>query len=187
MIKHIFLDMDGVLCDFHKAALALHGKTIEDIPLGEWDLSVWMGISYDQLWEPINKDPDFWTNLEPFDHVAELVVWLDRLKKRGVEWRVLTAPARDPQCFAQKVMWLRKYLGHRAGKVIMTGDKWLLAQPCRLLIDDADHNVKPFREHGGTAVLWPARWNSNHLYLNCLSPLGYVQSAVEYALSERNQ
>ena len=48
----------------------------------------------------------------------------------------------------------------------------LCAQAGALLIDDSDHNVIQFRNHGGQAILFPQIWNSNH---HLPDPLAHVE------------
>lgn len=37
-----------------------------------------------------------------------------------------------------------------------------MRRPGRVLIDDNDTNCAKWREHGGTAILFPQPWNSDH-------------------------
>lgn len=160
-MKHILVDMDGVLCDFFGAALSLWGFDSANYPAQEWEIANVLGISVSDFWGTIDKVPDFWRNIQPYPWTADLIEFLDGT---GARWKVLTHAWRDPQCAAQKVEWLQKNICRDFDRFSLDGscDKYLLAGPGRLLIDDSDKNVSSFIAHGGSAVLFPQRWNSLH-------------------------
>jgi hypothetical protein len=45
---------------------------------------------------------------------------------------------------------------------MLGSQKWLMAKPEHILIDDSDENCTLFRENGGQAVIVPRVWNSLH-------------------------
>lgn len=59
-----------------------------------------------------------------------------------------------------RARWLKRGTGYR--KCYFVDDKHELAKPGRLLIDDADHHVEDFRDHGGEAILFPSIHNARH-------------------------
>ena len=54
--------------------------------------------------------------------------------------------------------------------------KYLLAKPDVVLIDDQHKNIDLFREHGGQAILFPQPWNENYAITD---RIGYVKSELE--------
>lgn len=153
----IFLDMDGVVADFVKAACAAHGRTTDDV--SHWDFFTKWGINEDQFWEPVNAGGrEFWANLEPFPWFDELV---GMVKSADPDFFILTKPSRQASCLAGKLDWIHRHFGKRFRNYIFTPNKSPLAAPGRLLIDDSDENVDGFLRHGGAAYLFPQPWNRN--------------------------
>lgn len=158
---HVFLDMDGVLCDFVSAAMEMHGKFYDaaTYPKGEWGIEKVLGISKTQFWKEINGNVGFWESLKAFDHTNQLMT---TAYAAGKSVSILTAAARDPSgaCHSGKVRWMAHFGRH--APLITCEDKWLLSAPGRLLIDDNDTNCAKWREKGGDAILFPQPWNSLH-------------------------
>ena len=72
---HILLDMDGVIANFHLAALHALGKErlLESWPIGEWSIPKVLGILEDDFWAAINSVSDFWFRIEPYPWLHELI------------------------------------------------------------------------------------------------------------------
>lgn len=86
----IYIDMDGVLCDFVKAKLEALARN------------------------PDNKFPQceygFFTNLEPIEGAIKAVKWL--MASRDFEVYILTAPSLpNPMCYTEKRVWIEKHFG----------------------------------------------------------------------------
>lgn len=153
----IFLDMDGVCCDFVGAACALFNKSPRPWSHRELWVHGHIGITYAALWEQINsRGPTFWIHLEAYEFFDDLYRTARRCAQEVI---FLTDPSGEPACAAGKIQWLRNNAGPDA-KFIITKEKHLLAAPGRLLIDDGDANVARFEAAGGRAILWPQPWNA---------------------------
>ena len=152
----IFLDMDGVLCDFFGAwAQRLGGSTG-----ASWEYI--KTLSRDQTEASIRdlaRDPqqveDFFANIEPLSGGQQIVKLLGRLH---VPFTILSAPLDGYNADASirgKKQWLAQH-GLDSVPKIFTRDKYLYAtQPdgtANILVDDYGKNVRAWREHGGTAV-----------------------------------
>ncbi len=159
MIKHILVDMDGVLADFLSASLSLWDFDPKDYPANTWEIADVLGISMSDFWGTIDKVPTLWRDLKPYPWVGELIALLN---DSGVPWSTLTTPSRNPLCAAQKIEWMREHIEPNFTNYMIGKQKYLMASPGHLLIDDYDKNVDSFREHGGQAILFPQRWNSAH-------------------------
>lgn len=153
----IFLDMDGVLCDFVSAAFRVHGKEFkpEAYPRGVFNLETVIGCSTAEFWHRIdNAGEDFWTNLEPYPWAKELtneLLALDRVI-------IATSPSHSPNSYSGKRKWLIR-MGFSRLQSMFGSSKQLMARPGRWLVDDAEHNISAWRDEGGRAVIVPQPWN----------------------------
>ena len=166
-----FLDLDGVLANFVDGALKELGIT-ENYTVGPgYNIEEWEGVNLTtrQFWSVVDKTNEkFWLDLEPYPWTFEL---FDLCKEYSDEVYFLTSPARNPYCSAGKMQWIIKHFPKMRRNTILTPQKHLLAGPNRFLIDDSEHKVDPFTDHGGTGILFPQPWNR-------LASCG--QSKVEY-------
>ena len=153
----IFLDMDGVLCDFITPAMALHGRAFspDAWPKGEWDVAKVLGISVRDFWKKISMQGElFWVGLKPYPWAHDLVNELLKLD----QVIIATAPSRAASCYAGKRAWLMNNgFGDLAS--MFGSEKHLLSQCGRTLIDDGIHNTEAWEKSGGRAVLVPQPWN----------------------------
>jgi 5'(3')-deoxyribonucleotidase len=176
-VDHILIDMDGVLCDFLSPVLDLFGFPMDEYPAGEWNVEDVLRVSKDDVWRCISEVKDFWLNLKPYPWYYDL---LDRINRTRIPWTVATKPARDPECAKQKIQWMKKHIQPEFGRYMVGRQKFLLAGPGRLLIDDSDENVNRFVECGGQAILLPQRWNSRHDYTG--DKMAFLNAALETVL-----
>jgi 5'(3')-deoxyribonucleotidase len=166
----ILLDMDGVLCNWHQAAMALFNVQMKDLkmePPLKYDICHWIGsvlsreVKQEELKERIDNCHNFWLNLNPYPWYHNLYVRLSEVADVVI--------STSPNIFAngvaqQKMEWLNNYFGGIIkNKHCMIGEKkHLMADSAHMLIDDAESNVTNFRQHGGAAILFPQPWNGLH-------------------------
>jgi 5'(3')-deoxyribonucleotidase len=116
-MKRVFVDMDGVLCDFRKGVinnvLAPANKTEAEFPQSR------LG---------------FFILLEPIEGAIKAV---NELQKKYDVW-ILTRPSfYNLHCYTEKAIWVRKHLGYEMQKkLILAGDKSLIIGD--YLIDDTN-------------------------------------------------
>jgi 5'(3')-deoxyribonucleotidase len=173
----VLLDMDGVIADFVAGACAHHGIANPwDRPemLGEWDFMKALpeGMSATTFWGSLGLD--FWANLDKTSEADELVEYLEqRFGEENI--CILSSPCLTPGCVEGKLLWIKKHYPRLARSYLFGPRKEFCARPNTLLIDDLDHNVWKFREHGGAAILFPRPWNSSHRFPRDIRP------ALEFA------
>jgi 5'(3')-deoxyribonucleotidase len=154
-VPDIFLDLDGVCCDFAGAAAAACGHPTHRID--KWDFFSDFGMTVDEFWKAVDaKGGAFWENLKEHAWFPSLY---SCLCKQGPVY-FISAPSRSPNCLWGKQRWLQNRLGTDFTNYIFTQHKHLFAAPGRILIDDSEKNVQEWREAGGTALLFPQPWNS---------------------------
>jgi 5'(3')-deoxyribonucleotidase len=110
----LYIDMDGVLCNFFKAALeALRKNPEQKYPQSQWG---------------------FFLKLEEIPGAIEAV---NKLNEKYDIW-ILTRPSfHNVNCFTEKAQWIWDHLGFdMVKKTIMAGDKSLLKGD--YLIDDTN-------------------------------------------------
>lgn len=110
--KRIYVDLDGVLCNFYKAAK----KALTDNPLQKYPQSQW----------------GFFLKLEEMSGAIES---FKKLQEKYDVW-ILTRPSfRNVNCYTEKAQWVWDHLGYDVlEKTILCGDKSLLKGD--YLIDD---------------------------------------------------
>jgi 5'(3')-deoxyribonucleotidase len=162
--KTIFLDQDGILAAFTTSVIkqlnSVTGDTVtlEDVVGNcDWNLEKMWGMTQKEWWQSIDRNPNFWLEIEPFPWAKKLY---ENLKYFADEVIILTAPSLSEHCIPHKIRWLQKHLGVPRKDIIPAHKKYLFARSDTLLIDDAKHNCDPFIENGGNAVLIPSDWNT---------------------------
>ena len=161
MKKKIFLDMDGVLCDFSRGYIEHYGMdfAIEDIAYWGYALDVWKnsGKRVRDFWNGL--DVAFWQNLErtpECDQILELV--------SSYKPVLLTAPplgSSSWQAVAGKTMWIQSNLRDYfyEGRFLIGPAKEYCAGPDSILIDDCQDNCVKWETEGGKAIMVPRPWN----------------------------
>ena len=152
----IYLDMDGVCCDFYGAALQAIGHPGE--ATGKWNFYKGFGLTTDQFWAIIHsKGEAFWADMPEYPWFGDLY---DSLCRQG-DVLFLTSPSQDPACASGKMKWLQSRFSREFDNFIFARrpHKHLLATPSAWLIDDHTATVKRFVEAGGNGILFPRPWN----------------------------
>ena len=149
----VWLDMDGVLCDWFAATCELHGYDPAQYPADTWDIAGVFGITTKQLFRPMTTDWWAWLKPTPEYH------WLREILRYRRDVAILTTPY-DERSRQGKEFWA---MLNWPGPQLMfadDGDKARFARPGDVLLDDCDHNVEAWRAAGGVGILVPRRWNS---------------------------
>jgi len=158
-----FVDMDGVIVDFHNYFQAWFNNPahVEFIP-GDWGTTdrycEATGISKSHFWSTLKSD--FWASM-PWtpDGLAILMVCESVFGPENV--CILSSPANEESAHG-KICWFKRQLPNylKEGRVYLGRDKRFVAAPLSVLIDDGDHNIDRYRQWGGLGLLVPRFWNS---------------------------
>jgi hypothetical protein len=135
---NIYVDMDGVLCNFDK-------KAKETLGVGSLE-----EVDFDSksTWDKINEaGEEYWSTMEWNPGGKKL--W-DSVKKYNPT--ILSAPSKDKSCITGKKKWVREHLGDSV-PVILEKDKHLHSEPGNVLIDDLPKNINPWNKKGGEGIL----------------------------------
>jgi len=153
----IFVDMDGVLCDFITAAFSAHGERFdpEKYPRGEFECEKILGVTTSEFWRRVDFGGEaFWENLDPYPWALDLVKELQQIDRVVIA----TSPSRSPASYSGKRRWLQK-MGMCRIDSMFGAQKWLMSRPGRTLVDDGEHNTTAWTREGGTSILIPQPWN----------------------------
>lgn len=165
--KTIYLDMDGVICNFTEGLLAAHNRHdllkrhYADTYPKDWMMEGELGTE-EELWEPVDAlGEPFWENLNPLKEMEHILTILD---ESHINWYLCTHARNTPFSFSGKIKWIHKHLGKDFDRLIMCKVKSKLANPNTLLIDDSSDNCRKFIKAGGNAFAYPQPHNENSEY-----------------------
>jgi hypothetical protein len=144
-VTKLYLDMDGVLCNFEKRFTDLYGKDA----LGSRDRK-----NFTTNWPNFIMDGNF-ESLEWFPGGKELLDFI----QNETDWEVEILSSSGGEKFhsevaAQKVMWLcDKGIPYKANIVPGRKHKTAYATPETILIDDTEDIIVNFNAAGGLGIL----------------------------------
>ena len=159
----IYLDMDGVICDFVGGLIRAHNRDDllerykkKEYPI-TWNMEGELG-SEEELWVPCDyMGSNFWRELEPYPSYERVIEILD---ESGIDWYICSHARNDHESYAGKIEWIHDYLGIDFENIILTKHKHLLAHDKALLIDDNITNCVNFINNGGRVYKWKQPWNT---------------------------
>lgn len=139
----LYLDMDGVLCDFNSKVKELRvGTTRED--------------KITKLANSTGKEVfDFFRSLKPLPGGTEILKFC---RSNKINFTILSAPLRGPfqkYSIIGKKDWLDQHIPGASKTAIFTSEKYLYATykgTTNVLVDDLDKNIIPWDERGGIAI-----------------------------------
>lgn len=153
MIKSIFVDMDGVLCDFFGRYLDLYGKAEENDD--ELSKNKQKEIRKKRYHDFI--DSQQFASLDPMPDFEQAMVFLNRLKKDfGIAIYILSSTSNEDyfdSISGQKKKWLKDH-AVKFEAIFVPGKrhKRMYAGAGNILIDDTLSNVEDWNNNGGIAI-----------------------------------
>lgn len=169
----VFLDIDGVLADFVGGVCKrLNAANPYDniCNWGEFDIVKLLGVEPHFFWSQLGYA--FWRSLRPTDEYLRILNAVHDFTDNIV---LCTSPCKTIGCMDGKEEWVRLYLPNNADSIVFSRQKWRLAAPGKLLIDDCERNCFLWEVGGGKAILVPRRWNS----LARVDTVEYVKGALQ--------
>ncbi|KKM77355.1 hypothetical protein LCGC14_1370950 [marine sediment metagenome] len=146
----LFVDLDGVLVDWHRTLRELTGiENLNDLPKKEFWRAV--GIA-------AKKGRKLWYESEKTHDADQL--W-DYVK--GYDPTILTAGATSiKSSYQEKRDWVRDNLGSEWKVIVVDGgrEKYKYAAPNHILIDDRSVSVDPWVDAGGIGILHTSAKNT---------------------------
>lgn len=179
----LYLDMDGVLTNFVLATAEIFG--FQESQLSDWNIYEHIGVTEEHFWAEIDShSPRFWAEMPEYPWALSLYSALNEVPDS--ELYICTAPSRDPNCIKGKLMWIQKRLGDRFNNYVITPHKGLLADEESILIDDRIKNCVDFHKAGGTAIVFPQKWNVDEEHIP-RHRKDYILENVLHVIEKRNE
>src|SRR5258708_2072308 len=122
----VWIDLDGVLVDFVGGAKKIHNKENVQLPLGQWEIAPYFGLSNNAFWKPIGRD--FWAELQFCSDAMEILGIIE--STFGFEnCCLLSAPNKDVDCASGKIQWIANNLPSywHANKYCICSNKEMVA------------------------------------------------------------
>jgi len=173
------LDMDGVCCDWVSAALRTLGREefIDNWTPGIKGIEALTGKPKSIFWTELeSQGSQWWRDLEEYTWFRELY---DLLASEG-DVVFCTSPNLDPSSLKGKVGWIQDRFDKFFRDYIITNQKYHVAGPNTVLVDDNDKQCANFKKHGGEYILFPQLWNDTHLDADAQqNKIKYVQNKIK--------
>lgn len=135
MSRQIYVDMDGVLADFHSHYEKHFGLRPDDYLLNV-------------DWKAVGTIKDFYLNIPPMPEMWEL--WDYLAPHRPI---ILTGiPRSVPDAISNKEGWVKKHLPSATVICCLSNEKYKYCFPCDILIDDRDRYKQLWVDAGGVWI-----------------------------------
>lgn len=191
----VYLDMDGVVTDFHTAYAKLYNLQYNYNSPAERDIN---GVrvlkndyyhlqrmsctSFDLSVFHIDKEgPDWWAFIQftPWGHQLMNMICANAGYKYDLI--LLSCPATFHWSAHGKYHWCIRNFPDVPYISCKARYKYKLANPYSILIDDSQSNVEAFREAGGIAYAFPQHWNENHSYATSTEDrINFINTFLSY-------
>jgi 5'(3')-deoxyribonucleotidase len=155
MNRVCYLDLDGVLVDFVRGALAHFDRPdflYRDV---RWGIEKQLRIEPELFWSGLGFA--FWANLPWGPEGKHLLALVEEIFGENVV--LLTSPCDTPGAVEGKAAWIKREMPAYKRRFFIGPPKHLVAGPGKVLLDDHEDNVEAFAANGGHTVLAPRPWN----------------------------
>ena len=155
-ISKIYLDMDGVICDFEKKYKELYQLQPREAEKHK---------QFDRLFSDFIKTRQF-TQLAPMPGTWDGISFL---KNTGIPVEILSSTAREEyydEISSQKIEWLNKFgIDFKTNFVPGKRHKWKFATPDSIIIDDTESVISDWNKAGGIGI-HHRNWNETSAILS---------------------
>lgn len=158
----IWIDMDGVLCNYVAAINKLFPyKQIPHNKYTSYDVHTLFDTTPDVIHEAIERaGVEFWENFDPYPHAFELITVA---RKCADKIGILTNSGKHIYAREGKLRWLNKHnILCKDDYIVFAKEKAIVAKANTLLIDDYPKNCEEFKAAGGEVYLLSQPWNSSN-------------------------
>jgi hypothetical protein len=143
-ITKIYLDLDGVICDFYKRYIGKYGVVPSEVSKKEFDLHFADFIETRQF--------------ATLDLMPDAMVLVDFLRGLDVPTEILSSTSnesRHDRITEQKLEWLKNHnIDFKVNLVPGKRLKKTFANPTTILIDDTPQNIDQWRKQDGIGILY---------------------------------
>jgi 5'(3')-deoxyribonucleotidase len=110
-----------------------------------------------RYFEELMNSEGFFYDTEPQE---DGIYYMQKLIGEGHDVKILTFPLWNGICAKEKEQWIRKHIPKfNIENTFMVKEKWLLAGPGMVLLDDNMDNLIKWSEYGGIAVAYNHTFN----------------------------
>lgn len=156
----LYLDMDGVLCDFGQHFINCFGYWYPNISS---NFEILMTLPKEECARHMNNYPEWYYTIPWMPQGREL---FDYCKKNFSDIKVLTTPFDSVKsCRRDKSRWVRDNLGDY--EIIFSHKKQEYANDKAILIDDRIINIEAFNDNGGIGIVYTD-------YKDCIQKLSNI-------------
>jgi hypothetical protein len=154
----LFIDMDGVLCDFNLGVKNLGEEFVagleDDAPIE----------AKQKMWDAIEKAGDsFWADLEWTADGKDL--WEVVKKFNPI---ILSSPGEFRYAPSGKALWVKKNIPGTSLFLSDSKSEYIDPYQLSVLIDDSENNVGGWKERGGEGILHTTAGNTEKKFLELL-------------------
>lgn len=198
----VLLDLDGVLCNFNKGALKLHGLP-ENYTITNYQWYIDFNMDVLSFFKPMNKT--FWEELDRTSEFDDILKLIESIFGQS-NICLLTAPPMIPyinniihnenihdidnnynasiekilsnivyESVHGKIEWIHKHLPQYKYQFLIGNTKYFCANTNHILIDDYDKNIELFVSHGGIGILLAKTWNSKRWMMKYRNHNDYIK------------
>ena len=158
----LYVDMDGVLCDFERRFEQFAGVSPEEYT-AQKTIEFGGKKAQEEFWDLIDKQIGvrFWVGMPWMPEGEKLWKYVKPFKPT-----ILSSPSRDESSRIGKGLWVKRNIPGTPLKLSFNKEQY--ATPTSILIDDRESNITKWKSAGGIGI----RFISTDQVINELSKLG---------------
>jgi len=136
--KKLYIDMDGVLCDFEEQFYKLVGDEANDYEKEHGEPEFWKAVG--------DHGEKFWSEMPWMSDGKELWNYVKKFNPT-----ILSTPSRDKRSETGKAKWVKRELGANVPYIFIRA-KEKYADSNSILVDDLERKIRRWTTAGGIGV-----------------------------------